>query len=300
MATYIGLDIGGTKIAAGAFTRDGEQLCVVTSNTPDSFEAFLDTCAQLVEQVLASDGVEKDSPVGVSSCGAIDAPTGMILSGNVPYIIGRSVRDDLTARLGRPIRLGNDMNCMVLAEAHDGAGQGFDIVHGITLSTGVGSGLVIHGRIVTGVHGLAGEMGHLPLPFRDEGDAPLHSCICRQNDCIEKAICGGGLSRLYKMVTGKDAEPPAIAELAAHGDDGALRTLDRYYHMVAKAMVTSLHFLDPDVIVLTGGLSHLPRLCEEVMARWGQYCLVKDIKTKLVLSKHGPMASLRGAAYLCF
>ena len=298
MTTYIGLDIGGTKIAAAGFTARGAQLCAFTEQTPDSFPAFLEVCAQLVEKVQACDGVEKSSPIGVSCCGAVDEPTGTILSGNVPCIIGRSVRDDLSQRLNTPIRLGNDMNCMVLAEARDGAGQGYAVVHGITLSTGVGSGFVINGHIVAGLHGLAGEMGHLPLPFRDEGDAPPHPCICRQDDCIEKAICGAGLSRLYYARTGKEALPPAISDLAEHGDEAAMQVMDRYYHMVAKAMTTSLHFFDPDVIVLTGGLSRLPNLCEEVMARWGQYCLVKAIKTKLVLAKHGPMASLRGAAYL--
>ncbi|MDD3182537.1 MAG: ROK family protein [Alphaproteobacteria bacterium] len=296
MAIHVGIDIGGTKMAVAAFTESGQILIEHAEMTPSSYEAFLVTCRNLITRV--SSGIADDFTVGVCTAGAIDHEKGCLLSANIPYLNGKRLVSDLERALVRHLRLANDMDCMTLAEAIDGAATGYASVQGITLSTGVGSGLVVHGRIVRGANGLAGEMGHLPLPFREPQDAPLFHCFCGMDDCIEKAICGAGLTRLYQAISGQSAEPPVIAALALDGHVEAVRALDRYYEMVAKAMVTSLHFFDPDVIVLSGGLSRLPHLCREVTQRWGKYCLVKNPKTKLVLAAHGHTAGLRGAAWL--
>ncbi|MGE4352067.1 MAG: ROK family protein, partial [Bdellovibrionales bacterium] len=295
MKAHIGIDIGGTKIAAGAYSPDGALTVQATLPTPNNFEGFLQACETLVAQSAGEGG---DRTIGVCSAGAVDPAQGLILSENIPYLNDKPVRSILADRLGCPVRLANDMNCLALAEALEGAGRGHAVVHAITLSTGVGSGLVVNGRLLQGANNLAGEIGHLPLPFRTEQDSPLHPCICKQQDCVEKAICGAGLSRLYQAMTGKDATPPEISALARQGESQALSVLDRYYHMVAKALILSLHFLDPDVIILSGGLSRLPNICQEVSARWGAYCLFKDIQTKLVLASYGPLAGLRGAALL--
>lgn len=297
MTINLGIDIGGTKIAVVAYGPEGSSLFAEEIATPDTYDAFLQACSSLVTKAVEQ-CVSSDVTVGICTAGAIDHVRGTVLSENIRYLNDKPLRDDLERTLGCTIRIENDMNCLALAEAIDGAGQGYDVVHCITLSTGVGSGLVVHQRIMRGANGLAGEIGHVPLPFRESGDAPLHPCICRQDDCIEKAICGGGLKRLYHAMTGGQADPPVIAAMARQGDARAIKVLDRYYHMVAKALVVSLHVIDPDVIVLTGGLSRLPDICQEVTARWGTYCLLKEPKTKLVLAEHGATAGARGAAFL--
>lgn len=297
MTFLVGLDIGGTKISAAAFTQSGHMDTVQTVMTPASYELFLSVCEKLVGDVSAPSS-DSAFTVGVSCAGAVNQSEGTIASANIPYLNGKLFVRDLERRLSKTIRIANDMDCMVLAEAIDGAAQGYTCVHGITLSTGVGSGLVVRGQIVTGPNGLSGEIGHIPLPFRDKDDAPLFRCFCGMDDCIEKAVCGAGLTRLYKVISGKDAAPPAISHRALEGEADALRTLDRYFEMVAKAMVVSLHLVDPDIIVLSGGLSRLPQICDEVTKRWGKYCLNKTPKTKLCLAQHGDTACLRGAAFL--
>jgi len=296
MTTYIGLDIGGTKIAAAAFSHQGEILAQQRLSTPDNYESFLSLCSSLVKDMaLAAIGAYT---VGICLPGAIDHERGTTVSGNLPFLKDKFFRDDLKRVLGHDIRIANDMNCAALAEAVDGAGQGCSTVICVTLSTGVACGYVVHGHIIDGPNGLTGEFGQVPLPFREKEDSPLHSCICRQTNCIEKAICGGGLSRLYTAMTGQTAEPPEIAALAREGNQAACAVLDRYYEMVAKAMMVILYTYDPEIIIISGGLSKLPGLFEAVPHKWGKYCLVEHIKTRFVPAMHGALAGLRGAAWL--
>lgn len=296
MTYYTGLDIGGTKIAGAVYDEDGTRHEEVVVLTPDNYEDFLSACESVVTKLQEACGGEMH--VGICCPGAIDHERGTAAVANIPYLNDHTFAADLGMRLGREIRIANDANCIALAEAVDGAGKGFRSVLGITLSTGVGAGFAVDGKVIDGPNGLTGEIGHIPLPFREEEDGPLVPCFCGQLGCIEKSICGGGLARLYAQMTGNEAEPFEIAKMARTGDKEALAVLDRFYEVVAKAMVVILHSFDPHIIVVSGGLHALPGLYEEVPKRWQKYCVVKNVKTKFVQAKHGPAAGLRGAAWL--
>lgn len=295
MAHLIGLDIGGTKIAGALFDEGGAMLAAATVATPDDYGAFLDACVDVVRRV--QDGPA--NPVGVGIAGRINHAAGSVGgSPNMRFLADRPFRDDLGARLGREIRLANDANCAALAEAVDGAGAGRDSVLGLILGTGVGSGFVHHGKLLDGPNGLSGEIGHLPLPFREAADGPVVACGCGQQGCIEQSISGGALARLYEAMTGAKADARSIGAQATAGDAAALRVLDRYFEVVAKAMVAALHSFDPEIIVVSGGLNALPKLYDEVPRRWGRYCYAPNPKSIFVAAKHGPTSGARGAAWL--
>ena len=285
VTTYIGLDIGGTKIAGAIFDGAGVELARQVKPTPCGYSDFVTSCVDLIHEL------DKSSKASVG----IGAPYG---AANMPFILGKDVAADIGAALGRPVRLANDANCAALAEAIDGAGAGYNSVFGLILGTGVAGGLILNGKIVAGVNGLAGEIGHLPLPYYEPADGVPYPCGCGQKGCIEKLVSGGGLSRLYESMTKEKADAAQIATKAEQGDAKALHVLDRYYTVVAKAMVTIIHSFDPEIITVSGGVSALPGLYQEVPKRWGQYAIVKNPKTKFVPAKHGTMAGLRGAAWL--
>ena len=236
--------------------------------------------------------------VGVGIAGRIDRERGCVSSANLSFLTGKPLLHDLEAKLGRNIRLANDANCAALAEATDGAGASCTSVLGLIMGTGVGAGFVYQGKIMDGFNGVASEIGHLPLPHREEPDGPLAPCSCNQQGCIDKTISGGGLARLYEAMTGKAADAKQIAALSNGGDADALRVLDRFYDVVAKAMVVILHTFDPEIIVVSGGLNALPGLYDEVPKRWGRYCCVAQPKTKFVPARLGATAGLWGAAWL--
>ncbi len=299
MSLSIGFDIGGTKIAGAVFTDSGEKIAEHRLATPQDYAAFLAACVAVVSELERQ--AKASCRVGIGLPGAINHDTGTVTSANLPFLAEHSFCADLGAALKREIRIANDANCMALAEAHEGAGKGYETVLGLIMGTGVGSGYVVRGRIVDGPNGMTGEVGHLPLPFREEADGPLplEPCGCGQRDCLEKAIAGPALARLYGFMTGGENKPAEdIAAEAVAGDKTALRVLDRYYEIVAKAMIVPIHAFDPHVIVVSGGLNALPGLYEEVPKRWGKYCYVKKPKTQFVQASCGPMAGLRGAALL--
>jgi len=296
MTVTIGLDIGGTKIAGAAFDERGAMICQNAVPTPKDYEAFLKACAGVVAGVEVQ--TERVKCVGVSITGMIDHEKGTVFAVNLPHVHGKALRDNLGEALGRDVRIANDCDCMALAETLDGAGRGLDVVVGLIIGTGIGAGLVIRQKIVNGPNGLTGEIGHLPLPFREAADGEPIACGCGQKGCIETTVAGSALMRFYAEMTGKNADNPQIATLARAGDEGALAVLDRYYGMLAKAMVTIIHAYDPHAIVVSGGLNGLPALYENVPQKWGQYCIAKNPKTLFVPALHGPIAGLRGAAGL--
>jgi fructokinase len=257
--------------------------------------AFLDACCESVKRLEREAGAT--CSVGVGVAGRMARDEGCV-SANLPFLKGQNLRHDLSQRLGRDIRLANDANCAALAEAVDGAGAGHDSVLFLVMGTGVGSGFVHRGKIIDGPNGLTGEIGHLPLPFREAADGPVVPCGCKQQGCIDKSASGPALARLYEAMTGQAADARRIAGLARRGDAGALRVLDRFYEVAAKAMVAALHSFDPDIIVVGGGLGSLPGLCDETPKRWGRYCYIDNPKTKLVPAVHGAAAGARGAAWL--
>ncbi|HAX92234.1 MAG TPA: fructokinase, partial [Rhodospirillaceae bacterium] len=285
-----------TKIAGAAFNAKGEMLHQEIVSTPKDYDMFLDAVAGVVSAVEMR--TERVDRIGVSTAGMIDQETGVILSASIPCTRGKTYRDDIAIATGRETRLANDASCMTLAEAIDGAGKGYPSVLGLILGTGIGSGFVVNQQIVDGPNGLTGEIGHLPLAFREEGEGEPGECVCGQSICMESLVAGPALKHLYTKMTGKVADNPQIATLASTGDAAALAVLDRYYEMLAKAMITAIHSFDPHVIVVSGGLMGLPGLYDAVPAKWSKYCLAKPPKTKFVSAKHGPIAGLRGAASL--
>ena len=297
MPHHIGLDIGGTKIAGGVFTPDGALLNELVVSTPHDYAAFLKSCADIVQQLEQK--TDHSCTVGIGIAGRIDHSLGGIGKwGGRPFLEGKALRHELGALLNREVRLANDANCMALAEVVDGAGAGFTSVVGLIIGTGVGAGFVYKGQVVEGLNGMTGDLGHLPLPYREEKDGPVVQCACGQRGCIDKTISGPALARLYTFMTGKESGAKAIADLACANDAEALRVLDQYFETVAKATVTILQSFDPDVIVVGGGLNALPGLYEEVPKRWGKYALVPHPKTQFVPARHGPMSGMRGAAWL--
>ena len=289
MGKYIGIDIGGTKIAGAMYDEAGHELAQITLPTPDNYPTFLENIRAIVAQMEQQNG--RADSIGVCS-------PFLENSVNMPFMAGKPLSRDLEKFFDRPVPVDNDANCAALAEAMEGAGKGYNAVFGLIFGTGVGGGFVVNGHIIAGANGMCGEIGHLPLPFYEESDGDKVLCGCGQYGCIEKLVAGGAVARLYQKLTGKNADARQIAGLAQDGDVDALRVLDRYFTVAAKAMVAILHSFDPDIITVSGGLNALPGLYEEVTKRWGQFAVCKNPKTKLVPATFGSMAGLRGAAWL--
>lgn len=292
----IGIDIGGTKIAGGVFAEDGALLKECVRSTPTTYDVFLKTCVDVVRFL----DVEGTLPVGIGIAGRVTRLGELAdASPNMPFLRGKTFRGDLGQGLGRQqIALGNDANCMALAEAVDGAAAGYATVFGVTLGTGVGGGFVVQGDLLMGANGLAAEIGHIPLPFRQDSDGPLATCGCGQTGCIESSVCGAALARLYASRSGKQADARAIGALALAGDAQALSVLDSYYETLAKALVAVVHTFDPDAIVVAGGMVSLPGLFEKVPEFLGRYAYTKNLNTVLMPARYGALSGRRGAAWL--
>ncbi|MDP9127718.1 MAG: ROK family protein [Pseudomonadota bacterium] len=296
MSFHTGLDIGGTKIAGAVFGRDGLEISQAVLPTPHDYTEFLIACRTIVDDLDRLCGGR--ATVGIGIPGVIDREKDNIFAPNVPCLQGHTFQADITRILNRPVAIGNDASCASLSEAVDGAGAGHHIVFGVIMGTGVGGGMAVDGKMVDGPHGLTGEWGHLPLPYRDEKDGAIVACGCGQRGCIDKTISGPALSRLFSAATGQNIEASQIGALASGGDLIARQVLDQFYSTVAKAMVTIIHGFDPNVIVVSGGLSSLPGLYAEVPKRWEVYAVRKNLRTRLLPATHGTLTGLRGAAWL--
>ncbi|MCL2469233.1 MAG: ROK family protein [Alphaproteobacteria bacterium] len=297
MAIQIGIDIGGTKIAVAAFSADGDVRASCRAPTPKTYEALLEQCFSLFASVVREAG--DVAQAGLCLPGVIDRKLGTVASGNLSFLKEKPFGHDLERLLKRPLAIGNDANCAALAEALAGAGKGYESVLGLCLSTGIGSGFVLHGRIWEGANGLAGEVGHLPLAFREPQDGPPSLCSCGQLGCVEDAISGGGFKRLYSFITGDEApEPEMIVQHCLAGDKKAAEVIDRYLELVAKAMVGVFHSLDPSVVVVSGGLMNIPGLFEEVPRRLLRYICAEEIRTPFVPARFDTLASAFGASLL--
>jgi fructokinase len=313
----IGIDLGGTKIVAIALDGSDEVVRLRTDTPRGDYVKTLDAIANLVAAVehfvqqripLArrsseSEGGNPESriPVGIGIPGTISASTGLVKNANSTWLIEQPLREDLEARLGRPVRIANDANCFAISEATDGAAAGAPVVFGVIVGTGVGGGLVVNGQIVSGVNGIAGEWGHNPLPSPDAHDEPLPACYCGKRGCIETFLSGPGMSADHEKATGVSAPPPEIVEAAARGDAAADATLQRYEQRMARALAGIINVLDPDVIVLGGGMSNIGRLYTNVPGLWREsvFCAGADqLRTRLVPARHGDASGVRGAAWL--
>ncbi|KPK40688.1 MAG: hypothetical protein AMJ69_01640 [Gammaproteobacteria bacterium SG8_47] len=293
----IGVDLGGTKIEAIALGADGSPLQRRRVPTPrGDYAATLRAIVTLVHHLERDLG--QGASVGVGIPGALSTRTARVKNANSTWLIGKALDDDLATLLGRPVRVSNDANCFALSEASDGAGAGSQVVFGVIIGTGTGGGLVINGHVLTGLNAIAGEWGHNPLPWPDENELPGPPCYCGKRGCIETFLSGPGLTGDHHAHGGHGDDPMAINALAERGDPLAEASLRRYERRLAKALATVINILDPDVIVLGGGVSNLQRLYRNVPQLWCEYVFSDVVDTLLVPAKHGDSSGVRGAAWL--
>ncbi len=236
--------------------------------------------------------------VGVGMPGAISPATGLVKNANSVWLIGRPLDRDLSTRLGRPVRLANDANCFALSEATDGAGRGARVVFGVIVGTGTGGGIAVDGRVLVGPNAVAGEWGHNPLPWPREGEWPGPACYCGKTACIETFLSGPGLALDHERATGERVLAPELVRRAAAGDVASEATLARYEDRMARALAAVINILDPDVIVLGGGMSNMGRLYEAVPRIWTEYAFSDRVDTPLRAAVHGDSSGVRGAAWL--
>jgi len=290
----IGIDLGGTKIEGIAIGDDGRerQRCRVPTPRGD-YGLTLKAVADLVHQIEREIGCR--GSVGIGIPGAVSPATQLIKNANSTWLIGQPLAVDLARLLERPVRLANDANCFALSEAADGAGAGADVVFGVILGTGTGAGIVVHGKVLTGANAIGGEWGHNPLPAPKDDERPGPACYCGRNGCVETFLSGPGLARDYGK-SGTAAE--AIVARAASGEIEAEHALARYEERLARALASVINVIDPDVVVLGGGLSNIDRLYESVPRLWVPHVFSDHVSTRLVRAKHGDSSGVRGAAWL--
>lgn len=292
----IGIDLGGTKTEIVVLADDGSELLRERVATPrESYAATLDAIVDLVREAKAKVGAGGTAlPVGIGIPGAESRQTGLIKNANSTWLIGQPLRTDLEAALGCPVRLANDANCFALSEARDGAAADARVVFGVILGTGVGGGVVVDGKVLAGVNAIAGEWGHIPLP----GEHHRQLCYCGRKGCIETYLSGPALAREHRLNGGTELDAEQIALHAANGDADCEVTLQRYEARLAKALAIVINILDPDVIVLGGGVSNIERLYANVPLLWGEHVFSDTVLTRLVKNRHGDSSGVRGAAWL--
>jgi len=285
MGLRIGIDLGGTKIEALALDGAGREVFRKRVPTPrGDYAATIAAVSSLVKEI-------GEGSVGVGIPGAASQATGLVKNANSTWLIGKPLKEDLENALRRPVRLENDANCFALSEAMDGAGKGASVVFGVILGTGVGGGIVVDGKVLVGANAIAGEWGHNPLPAPTAADLPHPACYCGRTGCIETYLSGPGLSRDHESRTGRRLSPEEIVSL---GD----QSLERYEERLARALASVINVLDPDVIVLGGGMSNVARLYTEVPRLWGRHVFSDRVATRLARPVHGDSSGVRGAAWL--
>jgi len=293
----IGIDLGGTKIEGIAIADDGHDRLRRRIPAPrGDYAKSLEAVAGLVREIEREVG--EQGTVGVGIPGTISPATGLVKNANSTWLIGRPLGDDLPRMLDRPVRFANDANCFALSEATDGAAAGASIVFGVIVGTGCGGGVIVNGRVVTGANAIGGEWGHNPLPAPRDGESPGPSCYCGRRGCIEQFLSGPALAREYQEQGGGAITALEIATRAAGGEPLASAALARYEERMARALGSIINVLDPDVIVLGGGLSNIERLYERVPQFWAPYVFSDRVDTRLVRAKHGDSSGVRGAAWL--
>ena len=293
----IGIDLGGTKIEAIALEGDGTIRVRRRVPAPrGDYRATLTALRDLTQAVESEAGTT--GPVGVGIPGTISPATGLIKNANSVWLIGHPLDRDLAEATGRSVRLANDANCFALSEASDGAGAGHGVVFGVILGTGCGSGIVVDGRIVSGPNSIAGEWGHNPLPWPQAGELPGPKCYCGKFGCQETYMAGTGLERDFREQTGRDMKGADIVAAAEAGDMQAEAALQRYEHRLARGLAAILNVLDPDIVVLGGGMSNQSRLYRNVPKLWGAFVFSDTVVTPLVKNHHGDSSGVRGAAWL--
>lgn len=293
----IGVDLGGTKIELAALAPNGAIVLRERIATPQhDYAATLDALRELVTSAEARLG--ETASVGVAIPGTLSARTGLVKNANSTWLIGHPLDKDLSALLDRPIRVANDANCFALSEATDGAGHGAQIVFGIIVGTGVGGGICIDGKILTGANAIAGEWGHNPLPAPRDDERPGHLCYCGKSGCIETWLSGPALTRQFFAMTSERATAAEIAARAKNGDADAAAVMESFYDRFARAIASVVNILDPDVVVMGGGLSNIDTLYRELPARIMRHAFTPEAPIRVVKNRHGDSSGVRGAAWL--
>ena len=298
-APLLGIDLGATKIEIAALAPDdGRFLLRERTATPVGYDAVLAAMGELVERAESQLGV-RGLPLGVGIPGCVSAASGVVQGANATTLNGRPLDRDLARLLHRPVRLDNDANCLASSEAVDGAGAGARLVFAAILGTGVGAGIAIDGKAWSGAHGIAGEWGHNPAPRlpADRG-LPMPHCWCGRGMCLETLLSGPGLAADHLRHGGAELDARHIAEAAAQGEPAAQASLQRYAERLAMALAQVINLLDPDVIVLGGGLSNIAMLLQEVPALWQRHVFADRVITPLHSAQHGDSSGVRGAAWL--
>jgi fructokinase len=296
----LGVDLGGTKIEARLLGPDGTELWRERIATPQGrYEAIV---AALAAQVRRAEAASPGAfTVGIGTPGSLTRE-GLLKNSNTTCLNGRPLQRDLEAALQRPVAVENDANCLALSEATDGAGAGAGVVFAAIVGTGIGAGIAVHGRVLRGPNGLAGEWGHNPLPWGVAGDDPAPACYCGQAGCIETLVSGPGLARDHGRVTGQVLTAEQVAQAAAAGDTAAQATLERHASRLARALAAVINLLDPDVIVLGGGVSQMAHLYRRVPELWGRWVFSgghqDPVRTRLLPALHGDASGVRGAAWV--
>ena len=319
LSLRLGIDLGGTKIEGIALDEGRERARLRMPTPQQDYGATVEAVAALVASLDRACTDRDSTTVGVGIPGSVDPATGLVKNANSTWLIGRPLCADLESRLGRPVRIANDANCFAVSEAADGAAAGAEVVFGVIVGTGVGAGIVVDGRVLTGPNAVAGEWGHNPLPWPQPDEWPGPACYCGKTGCIETFLSGPGMARDHAATTGVWRAPEAIVADAEHGSDVAEATLRRYEDRMARALAAIVNVLDPDVVVLGGGMSNVERLYARVPAQWGRHVFGATSpppkaekstraaparpdpghpRTRLVRAAHGDSSGVRGAAWL--
>ena len=292
-----GIDLGGTKTEIVALDRDGRERLRRRVATPSAdYAATIKAIAALVQDAERELG--ETGTVGIATPGAVSRLTGRIKNANSTCLNHQPLVEDLQRELEREIRIENDANCFALSEATDGAAVGATVVFGVILGTGVGGGVVVNSRTLIGANAIGGEWGHNPLPAPRDDERPGHRCYCGRVGCIETWLSGPGMARHFHERDGRALDAAMIARAAAEGDASAETAMRDYEDRLARSLATVINLLDPDVIVLGGGLSKIARLYDNVPTLWSPYVFSDQVVTRLLPPRHGDSSGVRGAAWL--
>jgi fructokinase len=293
----LGIDLGGSKIEIAAFDAGGRECLRRRVATPQGdYRATIESVAGLVAGVEAE--LRARGTLGIGMPGAESRVSGLIKNANSTCLIGQPLRHDLEQRLQREVRLSNDANCFALSEAIDGAAAGAEVVFGVILGTGCGGGIVVRGQVLAGANAISGEWGHNPLPWPTDAERPGPACYCGKHGCNETWLSGPGLARDHLAHSGQTLTADAIANFANSADPACQASLARYEDRLARGLANVINLLDPDVIVLGGGLSNIQRLYDNVPRLWPRYVFSDHVATRLVAPMHGDSSGVRGAAWL--
>ena len=293
----IGIDLGGTKIEGVALSESGVELFRQRVATPQGdYRATLQSIVDLIN--LIEKDVGEQGSIGIGTPGSLSPVSGLLRNSNSVCMNGRPLRSDLQDMLHREIRMANDANCFALSEATDGAARDASVVFGVIVGTGTGAGIIIDKKVLLGANSIAGEWGHNPLPWPGDSELPGVSCYCGKLGCIETWLSGPGLVRDHEIHHNEFLDPETLDNKARFGDEDAIETFQRYENRMARSLASVINILDPDVIVLGGGMGNIKRLYKNIPAIWGDYIFSDVVKTRLVAPLHGDSSGVRGAAWL--